>query len=261
MISMNQVWDDSVAFVRRESALLVPLALATIFLGSVVASLAQGFSTPDQPNPVAGILALVGWMWSTVGQLAVMSLVLKPGQSVGEAIQHGLSRLGKVLLVGLVIVVVMFVVMIPVAGAAMASGVDPKNPDTFKNLPSWVSLFLLAASAGFIWLSVRLSMLAALIIDRNPRVIESLKGGFALTKGLTARLILVALLYGVMALVLEKAFQFVAGSLFELLGRALDSPFTGEVMTALVLGLVGTALSLIATVFLATLYRRVSSGI
>ena len=41
MISMNQIWDDSIAFIRRESALLVPLALATIYVADVVAGIGR----------------------------------------------------------------------------------------------------------------------------------------------------------------------------------------------------------------------------
>jgi hypothetical protein len=261
MISMNQVWDDSVAYIRRESALLVPLALATIYFGGVVASLAQGGTTPDKPNILASIIALVGLIWSTVGQLAVMSLVLRPAQSVGEALQHGLARLGKVVLVGLLLILMISVALLPIGAVALASGLDPKNPQTLQNVPGWVSLLLLVLIAGFGWLSVRLSLMSALIVDRNPGVIEALKGGFALTRGIAARLILVAILYFAMVLILGSAVQFVAGSIFELLGRALGSPFAGAVMTTLVLGLISTALSLVATVFLATLYRRVGSTI
>ena len=260
MISMNQVWDDSVAFIRRESALLVPLALATVYVGGVAANLARGFSPPDKPSAIAGLFVLAALIWSTVGQLAVMSLVLSPGQSVGEAIRHGFARIGKVVLIGLLIVLVMSVALLPVGVAALANGADPKNPVTFENVPTSVTLMLLVTMAAFIWLSVRLCLVSSLVVDRNPGVIEAIKRAFSLTKGITSRLILVAVLYFAMVLILGSAVQFVAGSMFALLGRALESPFAGAVMTTLVLGLVSTALSLIATVFLATLYRRVSNG-
>lgn len=259
MISINQVWDDSVAFIRRESSLLVPLALATIYIGGVIAALAQGFSPPAKPNALAGVVALAGFIWSTVGQLAVMSLVLRPGQSVGESIQHGLSRLGKIVLMAVFIVCVAFLALLPVGAVALASGVDPQNPETFQNAPAWLSLLSLAALAALFWLSVRLSLVSALIIDRNPSLVEAVKRGFTLTSGIAARLVLMFFLYFALVLILGSAVQFVAGSIFELIGRAIGSPFAGAVMTTLILGLVSTALSLVATVFLATLYRRVSS--
>jgi hypothetical protein len=260
MISMNQVWDDSIAFIRRESALLVPLAFATIYVADVVATLAQSAAKPTDPNPLIPIAIIAAALWSIIGQLSIVSLVLKPGQSVGEALSHGLSRLGKVILIALLLGLVVSVALLPVAVAAMASGADPAKPETLQNLPGWISLLMLVILGGLIWLGVRLSLMNALIVDRNPGVVDALKGGFTLTNGIAARLFLVVLLYAVVLLVLGSAVRFIAGSAFALLSAALESPFAGVAMTALVTGIVSTAMSLIATVFLATLYRRVSSG-
>ena len=258
MISMNQIWDDSIAFIRRESALLVPLALATIYVADVVAGLAQTLAKPNDPNPLIAIAIIAAALWSIIGQLSIVSLVLKPGQSVGEALSHGLARLGKVILIALLVGLVVSVALLPVAVAAVASGADPAKPETLQNLPGWISLLVLVVLGGIIWLGVRLALMNALIVDRNPGVIDAVKSGFALTQGITARLLLVALLYGVVLLVVSSAVRFVAGSVFELLGKAVESPFSGAVMTALVSGVVGTAMSLIATVFLATLYKHVA---
>ncbi len=259
MISMNQVWDDSIAFIRRESALLIPLALATVYVADVVAALATAATKPTEPNALITIAIIAAALWSIVGQLSIVSLVLKPGQSVGEALAHGLSRLGKVMLIALLLGLAVSIALLPIAVAAVASGADPAKPETLQNLPGWISLMMLVVLGGLIWLGVRLALMNALIVDRNPGVVNALKGGFALTKGITARLFLVVLLYAVVLLVLGSAVRFVAGSMFALLGNALESPFAGAVLTALVSGLVSTAMSLIATVFLANLYRLVSA--
>ena len=257
---MNQVWDDSVSFVRRESALLIPLALATLYVGDVVAGLATGSTGSDEPRPLAAIAIFAAAIWSIVGQLSIVSLVLKPGQSVGEALGHGMARLGKVVLVALLIGLCIFVALMPVAVAAVMSGANPQNPDSLRNLPGWVSLLMVAILGALLWLGVRLSLMNALIVDRNPGVIASLKGGFALTRGIAARLFLVVLLYVVVLAVLSSAVRFVAGTLFALVGNALGSPFAGSVLTLLVSGIVTTAMSLIAIVFLAMLYKRMSSA-
>jgi hypothetical protein len=258
MISMNQVWDDSIAFIRRESALLVPLALATVYVADVVASLATGASEPGKANAMVTIAIVAAAIWSVVGQLSIVSLVLQPGQSVAEALAHGLSRLGKVVLVALLLGFAISIAVVPIAVAFVASGVNPQDPASLQTLPGWVSLLVLIALGVLIWLGVRLALMNAFIVDRNPGVIEALKGGFALTRGIAARLFFVVALYGLMLAVLSSAVRFVAGSLFALIGAAIESPFAGSVMTALVSGLVTTTLSLAATVFLAMLYRRVS---
>jgi hypothetical protein len=259
MISMNQIWDDSIAFIRREAALLIPLALATLYVGDVVANLAQGLSTPTKPNPVATVAILVATVWSIVGQLSIVSLVLKPGQSVGEALAHGGARLGKVILIALLLGLIVALALTPIGAIAIANGANPAVPESFQKLPGWLFILLLVILGAVIWLGIRLALMNALIVDRNPRVWESLKGGFALTRGIAARLCLVILLYALMLLVLGSAVKFVAGSLFALIASGLGSPFAGSVMTALVGGIVNSGLALIATVFLAILYARVQN--
>lgn len=255
---MNQIWDDSVAFVRREAGLLVPVVLATVYLGDVLASVAAAMAVPGKPSGMLTFLILAAALWSIVGQLSIVSLVLKAGQSVGEALQHGLSRLGKVLVVALVLGLVVSVALTPLLTIAVANGANPDKPETIQALPGWILLLATLAMVAVIWLGVRLALMNALIVDRNPGVIESLKGGFALTKGIAARLFLVVVLYGIVLTILSGAVKFVAGSIFALIGAGLGSPFAGTVMTALVTSLVTAAMSLFATVFLANLYRRVS---
>ena len=258
MISMNQIWDDSIAFIRREAALLIPLALATLYVGDVAANLATGFATPEKQNLLTTFVVLAAAIWSIVGQLAIISLVLNPGRSVAESLLNGSARLGKIILVALVLGIVAALAVSPIGAIAMTYGANPDVPASFQALPGWLNLLMLVILAGVVWLGVRLALMNALIVDRNPGVLDSLKGGFALTKGITARLFLIALLYGLMVLVLGSAVKFVAGSLFALIGSGLGSPFAGSVMTALVSGIINAGLSLIATVFLAILYRRVS---
>jgi hypothetical protein len=260
MITMSQIWDDAVVFIRRESALLVPLALATLYVGDVVSTLASGFSIPAERNGLVTVAIFAATIWSIVGQLSIVSLVLKPGQSVGEAMAHGATRVGKVLLVALLLGLVVSVVLLPAGVAAVANGFNPAVPGTIENLPGWVSVLILASAGLIVWMGVRLALMNAFIVDRNPGVIEAIKGGFALTRGIASRLLMVGVLYVLMLVVLGKAVQFVAGSMFALLGAAIGSAFAGTVLTALITGVVSTAMSLIATVFLATLYRRVSSG-
>ncbi len=257
---MNQVWDDSIGFIRRESALLVPLALATLYIGDVVTGLASAARTGTDPRPLATFAILAGAIWSIVGQLSIVSLVLMPGQSVGEALRHGVSRLGKVLLIALLLGVVVATAMLPLAVAAVASGADPTDPASLQNLPGWVELLLVVVLAALVWLGIRLALMNALIVDRNPGVVDAIRRSFALTRGIAARLFLVVALYLIVLAIVSSAVRFVAGTGFTLLGSVLESPFSAMVLTALVSGLVSTSLSLVATVFLAMLYRRVISG-
>ncbi len=258
MISMNQVWDDSVAFVRREAGLLVPLVLATVYLGDVLASVAGAMAEPGKSDGLVVLLIVAAGLLSVVGQLSIISLVLRPGQSVGEALRHGLSRLFKVLLIAIVIGFVASALSMPFVGAALSNGAKLDNPETFQQLPRWVWLLAFGTVILVSWLFVRFAFTSALIVDRNPSVVESLKTGFSLTNGIVARLFLAVLLYGIVLRIVSSAIQFVAGSFFALVEAGLGWSFVGAVMTALITGLVTAAMSLMATVFLTNLYRRVS---
>ena len=256
MISMTQTWDRAFAFLRREAALLVPLALATIYLGDVVTGLATEFATGQSPSGLATVAIVAISLWSIVGQLAVVALVLEPGRSVGEALMHGGRRLGKVILCALPPGLIFACAAVALASVATAYGFDVRKPETAQALPGWVALLSLAGVGVFVWLAIRLALMNALIVDRNPSVIAALTQAFAITRGIGARLFLIAAIYGVVVIVVGSAVQFVAGSLFALVGAATGSPFAGTVLTALVAGLVTAALSLTATVFLATLYKE-----
>lgn len=258
MISMNDIWDETVALARREAALLIPVALATIYVGGVISTLASSAAKPTEPNMLVMVATVISMLLSIIGQLSIVSLVLKPGQSVGEALAHGASRLGKVVLVALLLGVVLAFAFLPLAIGAAAAGFDPANPEAVRRLPGWLLFMILLTSAFVIWVAIRLALMNALIVDRNPGVIESIKTGFALSRGVASRLFLLAALYGTIWVVLSFAVRFVAGSMFALIGAAMGSPFAGVVMTALVSELVTTALSLMLTIFLALLYRRVS---
>lgn len=261
MNSMNQAWDDTVGFIRRESSLLVPLALATFLVADVAGTLAGQRVPGAQPSGLNAIVIIVAALWSIVGQLSIMALVLKSRMSVAEALRMGVARLGKALVVALLLAAVFVVAMLLAVAGLLSSGVNPATPETFRNAPTWVSFYALAAFAGLAWLGVRLILANALIVDRNPGIVDTLRKGFAMTRGIVAQILLALLVYLVMLAVLTSAMRFVAGSLFALLGRALGSPFAGVVLTALTSGLVAAVLSLVAAVFVAMLYRRVSSGI
>lgn len=253
---MNQAWDDAMAFIRRESGLLIPLALATVFVGDVVGTLAQADAPNSKMSGIASIVVLLAAVWSIVGQLSLSALVLRPGSSVGEAIRMGASRLGKVVLVGLIIAGVFVLALIPVVAALQASGFDPRNPESLRQMPSWAAFYIGLLSIMMLWIGARLLLLNPLIVDRNPGAITALKSAFTMTRGIAAQILLVLIIYLVVLAIMTGAVRFVVGSLAAVVGAALGQPFLGVVLTALASGLMATALSLIAAVFVACLYAR-----
>jgi hypothetical protein len=260
MISMNVVWEDTIAFVRREAGLVIPLALATSLVGDVANSLVNPVAG-SEPNILYSLVTFAAVIWTVIGQLAIMALALRPGSSVGEALLLATRRLPTLIGAALLVGIVATIVLMPAIFGFMQSGVNPNNPATFTLLPGWVSLYFLIFGCLAIWLSLRLSTLNPLIVDKQPGIVTSLKTAFAMTRGVVARLILAAFVYFVTTIVLTTVVRFVFGSLFELLGRGIGSPFMATVLTALATGTVAAALSTFAAIFLAMLYRRLNTGI
>jgi hypothetical protein len=261
MTLMNQAWEDAIAFIKRESALLVPLALATLLVGDVVGALARPASPSAQSSLLANFAVLAAAIWSIVGQLSITALVLKPGSSVGEAIASGMRRLGKVLLVALLLGVALALAMLPVVVALVSYGFNPAVPDSVRNVPTWAAVYTGVLAVVTLWFAARLMLINPLLVDRNPGALEAIKTGFGLTRGIVAQIIIVLTIYLVVLVIMLNAVRFVAGSLFALLAGAVGSPFLGSVLTALASGIVASALSLLAAVFIAMLYRRVSSRV
>ncbi|AYJ87222.1 hypothetical protein D3Y57_16385 [Sphingomonas paeninsulae] len=261
MISMNVVWEDTVAFLRREAGLVIPLALATSLVGNVVNSLVNPAVLGSPPNALFSLLTFVALLWTVIGQLAIIALVLRPGSSVGEALSLAARRLPTLLGTAFLIGTAATLFALPALIGFFQSGVNPNIPATYTKLPGWVSLYFLVFACVAIWVSLRLSTLYSLIVDKQPGVIASLKTAFAMTRGVIARLILAAIVYFITTIVLTTVVRFVLGSAFELLGRAIDSPFVTVALTALAVGTVTAALSTFAAVFLAMLYRRLNNGI
>jgi hypothetical protein len=256
MTLMNQAWDDAMAFIRRESALLIPLALATVFLGDVIGTLAQSRAPDAQPSGFSTIVFLIAALWSTVGQLSITALVLRPGSSVGEAIRIGVARLGKLLLIALILAGGFLLAMIPVATALASAGFNPENPQSLSQMPTWAAFYVGLLSVVMLWVVARLLLLNPLIVDRNPGPIAALKSAFGMTRGIAAQILLVLVIYVIVLAILTGAVKFVVGSLAAIIGAAVGQPFLGIVLTALASGLMATMLGLVAAVYIACLYAR-----
>jgi hypothetical protein len=256
MTVINQAWDDAVAFIRRESALLIPLALATVFLGDVGGTLAQAHAPGVPPSGFAQIAFFAAALWSIVGQLSITALVLRPGSSVGEAIGMGVARVGKLLLVALMLAAVFVIALLPVAVGLIGAGFNPENPQSLSQMPTWAAFYVGLLSVVMVWVGARLLLLNPLIVDRNPGAIRAVKAAFAMTRGIAAQIVLVLLIYLIVLGILTGAVRFVVGSLAAVIAAAVGQPFLGVVVTALASGLMATALGLVAAVFIACLYAR-----
>jgi hypothetical protein len=256
MASMNQVWDDCIAFIKRERALLVPLAMATLVLGNAVADLAANAAADGAHHMKLTVLAAI--LWVGLGQMAIATLVLRPGTSVGEAIRHALKRVPTMLLISLCFGLIGALLVSPVLLILMKSGVDLTAAR--PKIPPSAAVLILALTGLAIWITVRLTTLTPTVLDQRQGLVAMVKSAWAMTKGFTLALLGVLGLYLIVSLVLTRATEAVFGTVFFLGTKMIGSPFLGNVLTSLVVGLVSGLCTLIASVFVAILYRHLSAG-
>ena len=258
-ISMSAIWDESAALIRRESHLLVPVALATVGIGSVISGLTQ----PETPAAGLGAMGALGFILGNVmgliGNLALMALALMPGMSVGESLRLAIARMPKMLGIVALFLIALIVMMIPIVIILKLSGAPISANMTAEELPAMAILSVLIVGAVLLYASARLVTLSAAVVDRNPPVIEAIKSSFAATRGIAAKIVGVVLLFFVVTLVVSGAAASITGILFGMLGKAVGAPLLGKGLTVLVTGMVSALLSIVSTVFAAMLYRKLST--
>jgi membrane-anchored glycerophosphoryl diester phosphodiesterase (GDPDase) len=259
MISLQAIWDDTTSFIKREQSLLVPLALATLGIGNMGLLLAADIQ-PAHVNDAIGIglsaATLVLTLWILLGHLAITTLVLRGGMSVGEAMRHGASCLWRVLvvqvLVGMMLGILLFPVLykyLPEIATMSLAHIHPTGGTLL-----WTALVLCIG----IWLSVRILPIQPLQVDQKIGISDAIRKAFALTHDHFLPLLGLVILMGLLVGVMQLTSKFVLGSVFTIIGKALESPFTGKVLEGLTQSALSTIVGLVSAVFVAKLYQKLS---
>jgi hypothetical protein len=264
MFTIQAVWDDSVAFMRRERALIVPLALATLGLGNMVVTLAQATSNANPANPATiglQLLVLVGAIWMTIGKLGLIALALRSQFSVGEALKLGAQRLGVYILIAFMLALALSLLLVPLAPQLAPQMAQlQRNDFSHLHIAGWARLWILALALLVIFVSTRLFVLEAFIVDRKGSPIALLKQSYDATRGVFWRLLLFTLAFSLFAFILAAAISASFGSIFAIIGKLLDTPFTGKVLEALVQSILAAGLGAVEAVFTAKAYQRLTRG-
>ncbi|MEA3387728.1 hypothetical protein [Sphingobium sp. CCH11-B1] len=247
-MSIGKAWEEAVAFVAREAALLLPVALLFVALPIVLlqemtpAALVQWSSTmkgPMPPVPPSYWLSLtlaILLIW--FGSLTLFALALRPGISVAEALRLALHRLpvliGTSVLAGLLLFVALLVVSAPLVMVAGYAGP------------------VIAMVGVGLFIGTRLALLNPVVIDDNLGVLASLKRAWALTKGGFWRI------FGFLAIVL--VLSTIAGSAAQAVFGVLGGLVAGVDGARLVGGIASAGVSAVVQVYmlvmLARLYRQ-----
>ena len=270
-VKMSAVWDRAVEVMSGRTTMLVSIAALTLWLPTVVrTAMALSVGGPATaggvPTPgTAGLLFLVAVVVAVVtiaGQLALIAAASDPATTRNEAFAIGFRRLpltlGLALLFGLAIFVLLIPMVVPIAAAVAnpaaltSDGMRTAMAGISAGTRGFLGIYFLVLVAIMLWLTARLALLNPVIVNERQGV-RSFARSFALTRGLTWKIIGLAILFGVVSGVVILATQSVVGIVFRLLLGG-DNAGLVLLLTTAVVAVATSAVTIVWTVFLAQLY-------
>lgn len=252
-LSITTAWNETAAFVAREAQLVLPIGFLLMALPGALLQLVMPVPAPGQ-LPQAGLWMAavpVAILVSLVGTLAVTLLALRPGTSVGEALQHGLRRLLPVFLALLLVSFGAGIAVLPVfilfGLAAMATGTPAVGA---------LALFVIFPIALILW--ARLSLITPVAAAEPIGPIAILQRSWALTRGHFWTLLAFLVLLVVVALVISVAVSAIGG-IFVFFVAGLPEPGSLAFYLMLILSaLVQAVLSTLFAVMVARVYAQLA---
>lgn len=275
MVKMSAVWDRTVEVINGRTAMLASIAALTLWLPSMLRDLfayaAVGGAAPaGAPGSGASalwfVLSLVTAALTILGQLALIAVASDPATTRNDALRIAARRLPVAIGLALLLGLLVFVLLVPVVATIAAAWPDPEiammslavlgpfgilaplSPET----RAFVGLYLLVFALVMLWLAARLALLNPVIV--NERIgVGSFARSFALTRGLTWKIVGLVILFAIVAGVVVLAAQSVVGIVFRLV-LGVDNLALARLLTAAVLAAVTSAITIVWTTFLAQLY-------
>lgn len=262
MVNMSAVWDRTIEFVSDNLAVLLPVVAGVIFVPLAINEAITPLAGPEAPvmRAVLAAVSLVLVLVALVGRLAVTALALEVAQGAGEALRLALRRLLPSILVSLVLLVVFAILMLPVPGVMAAYGYDfaaamqGETPEMAPVAAAVILLYILMLLPLIAWMGARLSLVSAAIVGEGLGL-SAIGRSVALTRGIAMKIIGVGILYVVLVLAVALAVKTGFGSLFHLVLGGDEGISIASVLTALFSALPAAIFAMLASAFVAKLYR------
>lgn len=252
-LSITTAWNETTSFVQREARLLFPIAFLLIALPGGLLQMVLPVSVPGQP-PEFGVWLLlvpVAVIAGMIGTIAISHLAVRPGASVGEALEVGARRFimlfAASLLIGLAVAAAMLPVLFLVGSGAVMGGAPPA---AMVGLVGLFAIVFLVAAVAF-W--VRLMLMTAVTAAENAGPIGIITRSWELTRGHFWKLLGFALLVLVVFMVVSLVVGAIGGIVIVLLAGA---PAPGSFAAFLIM-LVGALVNMVMTVYFTALLVRI----
>ena len=260
MVRMGDVWDRTTDVLSGRGRTLAGIAALAIFLPGVVRtgySLYVGKATPSTAL-LGGLIAIIVSLLAVWGQLTLIALSTDPATTETQAGAIGRARLLPTIGVALLIGIGFGVFLLPILIALVGAGWSPEAmqagqmPTLTPGQGGFIGLYTLACAIAFLWVAARLALWTPVMV--NERLgISAIRRSFALTRGITWRIIGVFVLYLIVLGISFSAVSAVTGVVFGLI-LGTGAKATVGFLAAVAGGAVAAIFSTVAAVFTAQLY-------
>lgn len=267
MVSVGTVWDRAVDFVRDHLGTVMPVLIVTQFAAPAVSGSLAGVRA-DATGALAaglGLLSLATTIISLWGALYLVGFAAQPSgrEDRHAAMTIATNRFLPLIGISIVVLVVLGILALPGILLAVASGFDfmaiangtSVQPAEFEKLGS-AGLYLLVFALFILWLSARLLPINA-VVAMERRGLGAFRRAFALTRGMTWKLIGLILLYAIVAGIAVSAAQFVFGAVVALIVGDSGGLSVAAIAGAVAVSAVSSVLALYQSAFIGKLYRAI----
>lgn len=267
MVSVGTVWDRAVDFVRDHLGTVMPVLIVTQFAAPAVSGSLAGVRADATGGLAAGLglLSLATMIISLWGALYLVGFAAQPSgrEDRHAAMATATNRFLPLIGISIVALVALGILALPGILLAVASGFDfmaiangaSVQPAEFGKLGS-AGLYFLVFALFILWLSARLLPINA-VVAMERRGLGAFGRAFALTRGLTWKLIGLILLYAIVAGIAVSAAQFVFGAVVALIVGDSGGLSVAAIAGAVAVSAVSSVLALYQSAFIGKLYRAI----
>ncbi|MBW4329821.1 hypothetical protein KY084_02890 [Stakelama sp. CBK3Z-3] len=259
MVKMESVWQRTAEFLSDNVTVVLPIAIAAIFVPTTISQAVQPLHADSGQalQVVLAILTLIFTLLSIWGQAAIMALAIDP--TIGRsAARTGARRMPAIIGTGLLLLLALLVLLLPIylvlapdgAGAwTLASGNAKPSPAAMAAIVLYAIVLIVILVIAF----ARLVLITPVIVAER-RGIGAIRRSWRLTRGRTAAMVGLILLYAVIVIVAQLAAKTVLGSVLLLIFGGDGVINVATVLTAIGVGLVIMIFTVLQAAFLAKLY-------
>lgn len=265
-LSIEEAFAWTQSFVAREWRLLVPVAFAFLALPPLmmdllvpqqVMNMIEAAVKAQNPQALAEALRIIlpvmaaVMVAATYGSLTIAAMALIPGISVREALMLGLRRIG--VMVGALLMVAaaqLVLAMILTIIFAAAHLVGQGDQFLLVGIVTGVSLLV----------TVRLIMLAPMIVTRRVSAMSAIRESWLLSRGAFWRILGAVLIYALGAMVVMIALDYTVGIVLALLTKAIGVAELGRALIAVFQRSVSGLLALGLHLLIAAIFRQLNDA-